>query len=78
MSAPSSAAGPLCGPRLRVPAARRRSYVVDSADPDNIAVSKTELHDLLAKPALERIPVRRPAAPPPRRPAAVAQPPCRG
>ena len=29
-------------------------YVVDSADPDNIAVSKTELHDLLAKPALER------------------------
>jgi ADP-ribosylation factor-like protein 8 len=32
-------------------------YVVDSADPDNIAVSKTELHDLLAKPALERIPV---------------------
>ena len=32
-------------------------YVVDAADPDNIAVSKTELHDLLAKPALERIPV---------------------
>ena len=32
-------------------------YVVDSADPDNIAVSKTELHDLLAKPALERIPI---------------------
>merc|ERR1712216_499780 len=31
-------------------------YVVDSADPDDIAVSKTELHDLLAKPALERIP----------------------
>ena len=33
-------------------------YVVDSADPDNIATSKSELHDLLAKPALEGIPVR--------------------
>merc|ERR1719263_2340172 len=32
-------------------------YVVDAADPDNIAVSKTELHDLLGKPALEGIPV---------------------
>lgn len=31
-------------------------YVVDSADPDNIATSKSELHDLLAKPALEGIP----------------------
>lgn len=34
-----------------------RRYVVDSADPDSIAVSKTELHELLAKPALEGIPV---------------------
>ena len=32
-------------------------YVVDSADADSIAVSKTELHELLAKPALEGIPV---------------------
>ena len=32
-------------------------YVVDSADSDNIATSKSELHDLLAKPALEGIPV---------------------
>jgi len=32
-------------------------YVVDSADQDNIAVSKTELHELLNKPALEGIPV---------------------
>ena len=31
-------------------------YVVDSADADNIATSKSELHDLLAKPALEGIP----------------------
>jgi len=33
-------------------------YVVDSADPENIPASKTELHELLAKPALEvrRIP----------------------
>ena len=32
-------------------------YVVDSADQDNIAVSKTELLELLQKPALEGIPV---------------------
>merc|ERR1712070_1317669 len=32
-------------------------YVVDAADADSIAVSKTELHELLAKPALEGIPV---------------------
>jgi ADP-ribosylation factor-like protein 8 len=32
-------------------------YVVDSADPENIATSKTEMHDLLAKPALEGIPM---------------------
>jgi ADP-ribosylation factor-like protein 8 len=32
-------------------------YTVDSADPENIATSKGELHDLLAKPALEGIPV---------------------
>ena len=31
-------------------------YVVDSADADNITTSKSELHDLLAKPALEGIP----------------------
>jgi len=31
-------------------------YVVDSADADNLATSKSELHDLLAKPALEGIP----------------------
>ena len=31
-------------------------YVVDSADAENIATSKSELHDLLAKPALEGIP----------------------
>ena len=31
-------------------------YVVDAADADNIATSKSELHDLLAKPALEGIP----------------------
>jgi len=31
-------------------------YVVDSADRDSIITSKTELHDLLAKPALEGIP----------------------
>merc|ERR1719163_1300518 len=31
-------------------------YVVDSSDADNIAVSKTELHDLISKPALEGIP----------------------
>ena len=32
-------------------------YVVDSADAENIAVSKTELHDLISKPALEKIPL---------------------
>ena len=31
-------------------------YVVDAADADNISTSKAELHDLLAKPALEGIP----------------------
>jgi len=31
-------------------------YVVDSADPENIPASKTELHELLQKPALEGIP----------------------
>jgi len=31
--------------------------VVDSADEENIAVSKGELSELLAKPALEGIPV---------------------
>lgn len=33
--------------------ARTRRYVVDSADPDSIPASKAELHELLAKPALE-------------------------
>merc|ERR1719240_1767919 len=32
-------------------------YVVDAADIDNVSVSKTELHDLLTKPALAGIPV---------------------
>ena len=32
-------------------------YVVDSADAENIAVSKTELHDLISTPALEKIPL---------------------
>jgi ADP-ribosylation factor-like protein 8 len=31
-------------------------YVVDSADAESISTSKTELHELLAKPALEGIP----------------------
>mmetsp|Transcript_9328 Transcript_9328/g.16303 ORF Transcript_9328/g.16303 Transcript_9328/m.16303 type:complete len:199 (+) Transcript_9328:10-606(+) len=31
-------------------------YVVDSADAENIAASKTELHELVTKPALEGIP----------------------
>jgi ADP-ribosylation factor-like protein 8 len=31
-------------------------YVVDASDPENISTSKSELHDLLAKPALEGIP----------------------
>jgi ADP-ribosylation factor-like protein 8 len=31
-------------------------YVVDSSDAENIATSKAELHELLAKPALEGIP----------------------
>ena len=31
-------------------------YVVDAADADSITTSKAELHDLLAKPALEGIP----------------------
>ena len=30
---------------------------MDSADHENIAVSKTELHELLMKPALEGIPL---------------------
>ncbi len=32
-------------------------YVVDSADTDSLALSKTELHELLSKPALEGIPL---------------------
>jgi ADP-ribosylation factor-like protein 8 len=31
-------------------------YVVDSADADNIATAKSELHELLSKPALQGIP----------------------
>lgn len=34
-----------------------RSYVVDAADPDNIGISKSELHDLLSKPSLNGIPL---------------------
>ncbi|KAL2528343.1 GTP-binding ADP-ribosylation factor-like protein [Forsythia ovata] len=32
-------------------------YVVDAADHDNISISKSELHDLLSKPALSGIPL---------------------
>ncbi|CAA2993508.1 ADP-ribosylation factor-like protein 8a isoform X2 [Olea europaea var. sylvestris] len=32
-------------------------YVVDAADPDNISISKSELHDLLSKPSLSGIPL---------------------
>lgn len=32
-------------------------YVVDAADDESIVTSKSELHDLLAKPALEGIPI---------------------
>ncbi|RVX23122.1 ADP-ribosylation factor-like protein 8b [Vitis vinifera] len=34
-----------------------RNYVVDAADPDNIGISKSELHDLLSKPSLNGIPL---------------------
>lgn len=33
------------------------SYVVDAADPDNLPISKRELHDLLSKPSLSGIPL---------------------
>lgn len=33
------------------------SYVVDAADPDNLSISKSELHDLLSKPSLSGIPL---------------------
>lgn len=33
------------------------SYVVDAADPDNLSVSKSELHDLLSKSSLSGIPL---------------------
>ena len=32
-------------------------YVVDAADPDNLGVSKSELHDLLSKTSLSGIPL---------------------
>ncbi|KAH7511217.1 hypothetical protein FEM48_Zijuj08G0130000 [Ziziphus jujuba var. spinosa] len=32
-------------------------YVVDAADPDNLGISKRELHDLLSKPSLSGIPL---------------------
>ncbi|KAL2333159.1 hypothetical protein Fmac_014372 [Flemingia macrophylla] len=32
-------------------------YVVDVADPDNLSISKSELHDLLSKPSLSGIPL---------------------
>ncbi|KAG2278149.1 hypothetical protein Bca52824_060704 [Brassica carinata] len=32
-------------------------YVVDAADPDNLSVSKSELHDLLSKTSLNGIPL---------------------
>ncbi|KAG5057570.1 hypothetical protein JHK86_012566 [Glycine max] len=32
-------------------------YVVDAADPDNLSISKSELHDLLSKPSLSGIPL---------------------
>ncbi|WMV17010.1 hypothetical protein MTR67_010395 [Solanum verrucosum] len=32
-------------------------YVVDAADPDNLSVSSSELHDLLSKPSLSGIPL---------------------
>ena len=31
--------------------------MVDAADPDNIGISKSELHDLLSKPSLNGIPL---------------------
>lgn len=33
------------------------SYVVDAADPDNLSISSSELHDLLGKPSLSGIPL---------------------
>ncbi|KAI4312293.1 hypothetical protein MLD38_037118 [Melastoma candidum] len=33
------------------------SYVVDAADPDNLSISKSELHDLLSKSSLSGIPL---------------------
>lgn len=33
------------------------SYVVDAADPDNISISRSELHDLLSKSSLNGIPL---------------------
>ncbi|EOA14623.1 hypothetical protein CARUB_v10027882mg [Capsella rubella] len=35
----------------------RSMYVVDAADPDNLSVSKSELHDLLSKTSLSGIPL---------------------
>lgn len=32
-------------------------YVVDAADPDNLNISKSELHDLLSKSSLNGIPL---------------------
>ncbi|RYR11231.1 hypothetical protein Ahy_B05g079696 isoform B [Arachis hypogaea] len=32
-------------------------YVVDAADPDNLSISRSELHDLLSKPSLNGIPL---------------------
>ncbi|XP_060194382.1 ADP-ribosylation factor-like protein 8a isoform X3 [Lycium barbarum] len=32
-------------------------YVVDAADPDNLSISSSELHDLLSKPSLSGIPL---------------------
>ncbi|KAK9228435.1 hypothetical protein WN944_021385 [Citrus x changshan-huyou] len=32
-------------------------YVVDAADPDNLSISRSELHDLLNKPSLSGIPL---------------------
>ncbi|KAA3457681.1 ADP-ribosylation factor-like protein 8A isoform X2 [Gossypium australe] len=32
-------------------------YVVDAADPDNLSISRSELHDLLSKPSLSGIPL---------------------
>uniref|UniRef100_A0A0D3C6L7 Uncharacterized protein n=1 Tax=Brassica oleracea var. oleracea TaxID=109376 RepID=A0A0D3C6L7_BRAOL len=36
---------------------KKNKYVVDAADPDNLSVSKSELHDLLSKTSLNGIPL---------------------